>query len=389
MATGSCVDFLEHFVLPFVAGGEIHVGKPIDLPRLELFERELPHASVPLVAIDEAREAVLSKIVVRPPALVLDLDELSLAASVHNLLYIAHPDADGIGLSQRARAKVIASAQRFAARSRTGKRRVVLGRHALLHNLFDIGRKDLRLSWWTGSATYLGQAAPARLKRWRDVRRVTESHTSVGFGELFKGADIAAVLVSLLRRSPLSQLLHGGDQGPHLHWEDVAFVLRDGELARAVAYNAVRGITPSARLVIPTRLAAGFEQMLERSPKESDVRSVAAFLVYLNCLLALDELGLREKSPLLASALGAAQRPRGLATLLALPAALELVDPRLAQPPGLQADVRLAARWHVHREQILDSLGTALIEGLAERLRRHLASVLESPAPTEDGTTSQ
>jgi hypothetical protein len=173
-----------------------------------------------------------------------------------------------------------------------------------------------------------------------------------------------------------------------LHWEDVVFLLRDAEIARSVAYNAVGSSNPQARLVIPARLAAGFEQMLERSPNEGDLRSVAAFLVYLNCLLALDELPLRDKSPLLASALASGQRPRGLATLLALPAALELVDPRLAAPPGLASDARLAARWEVHRAQAKEALGSALIEGLAERLRRHLTSMLESPALQEDGTAS-
>ena len=388
MATGSCVDFLEHFVLPMVTGGQMHVGKPIDARRLEAFETQLPHASVPLVGIDEAREAVLSGIVVRPPAMVFDLDELSLAAAVHNLLYLSHPDADGFGISQAARAKVVATAQRFSARPRTGNRRVIMARHALLHNLFDIERKDLKLSWWTGSATYLGQSAPSRLTRWQGIRRVRQSESQVGFAELFNGADTAAVLVSLLRRSPLSQLLYAGADGPHLHWEDVVFLLRDAELVRSVAYNAVSGRHPKARLVIPTRLAAGFEQMLERSPNEADVRSVAAFLVYLNCLLALDEVGLRENSPLLATALSTSQRPRGLATLVALPAALRLVDPRLAAPPGLEGDPRLAARWQVHRAQVEESLGTALIEGLAERLRRHLTGVIESPALQENGTAS-
>lgn len=388
MATGSCINFLEHFVLPLVAGGEMHVGKPIDARRLEAMEHELPHASVPLVAIDEAREVVLSDIVVRPPAMVFDIDELSLAAAVHNLLYLSHPDADGLRLTLSARAKVVATAQRFSARTRSGNRRVVMARHALLHNIFDIGRKDLKVSWWTGSASYLGQAAPQRLMRWSGVRRVRQTESRVGFSELFKGPDTAAVLVSLLRRSPLSQLLYAGSEGPHLHWEDVVFLLRDAELARSVAYNAVGGGDAQARLVIPTRLAAGFEQMLERSPKEGDIRSVAAFLVYLNCLLAVDEIGLREKSPLLATALATTQRPRGLATLLALPAALGLVDPRLAAPPGLLDDPRLAARWQIHRDQVWDALGAALVEGLAERLRRHLTSVLESPALQEDGTAS-
>jgi hypothetical protein len=387
MASWSCAEFLEHFVLPMVAGGEMHVGKPIDVKKLKDYEHALGEASVPLVAIDEARETVLSELVVSPPPLVFDVDELHLAAAVHNLLYLVHPDADGFG-AQSARTKVIATAQHFAARTRTGNRRRLMARHALLHNLFDIGRVDLKISWWTGSVTLLGQPAPGRLMRWRDLRRVKETETQVGFADLFKGADVAAVLAALVRRSPLSQLLYAGKDGPHLHWEDAVFLLRDSELARSIAYNAIRGSDPHARLAIPARFAASFEQMLERSPSESDVRTVAAFLVYLNCLLALDEVGLREKSPLLAAALGTGQRPRGLATFFALPAALSQVDARLYVPDGLLTEDRLAGRWEMHREQALEALGESLVDGLAERLRRHLASVLESPALQEDGTAS-
>lgn len=391
MAKVGCTEFLERFVLPLVAGGEMHVGKPIDGKHLEELERELPEASVPLVAIDEAREAVLAKVVVRPPACVFDMDELSLAAAIHNLLFLAHPEAEGIAVSQAGRAKVIAAAQRFAARPRSASRTRVMARHGLLHNFFDIGRVDLKVSWWTGSATYQGQAAPVRLSRWPDVRRVVREETAVGFRELFHGADVAAVVVALVRRSPLSQLLFRGEHGPHLHWEDAVFVIRDAELARAVAYNSLSGADPHVTLTSPARFAASFEQMLERSPKSADVRTVAAFLVHLNCLLALDEVGLREQSPLLATVLGASQRPRGLATLLALPAALQRVEPELAGPPGLAHDPQLAERYRVHREQVLESLGDGLIEGLAERLRRHLGAnrgtpfVLESAAPQEDG----
>ena len=68
----------------------------------------------------------------------------------------------------------------------------------------------------------------------------------------------------------------------------------------------------------------------------------------------------------------AGQRPRGLTTLLALPGALALVDPRLAQPPGMAALPALAARWNVHRMQTAQLLSEPVIDALAQRLRRHL-----------------
>ncbi len=390
MAMASCADFLESFVLPLVAGGDMHVGRPIDAPTLESYEQQLPHASVPLVAIDEAREKVLSKLVVKPPACVLDVDELNLAAAVHNLLFLAHPDAEGWGMSESRRAKIVASAQSFAARPRSLSRTRILARHGLLHNLFNIGRNDIKVSWWTGSATYEGQPIPKRLTRWSDVRRVKRDETRVGFRELFQGADVTSVIASLSRRSPLTLLLSSGQGGPHLHWEDSVFLLRDAEIARALAYRSVEGESAAEQTQTPARYAASFEQMLERTPAQEDIRAVLAFLVYINSLLAMKELQQTGDSPLLASTLGASQRTRGLATFFAAPGAVQLVDERLAQPPGLADDVRLSRRYQIHRRQAASLLGESVIEALAERLRRHLGGVamLESVETQEDGSST-
>lgn len=367
----------------------MHVGKPIDVEELERLESELPYATVPLVAIDEARAIIISELVIEAPSCVFDADELSLAAAVHNLLFLAHPSVDGWSSSTPNRMKVIATAQHLASRPRSQSRRLTLARHALLHNLFDVQRIDTKISWWTGSATFLGQTPPARLARWSSVRRVQQEESKVGFQELFRGADVAAVIVALVRRSPLSHLLCAGRFGPPLHWEDAVFLLRDASLARALAYESLRGSTAAEVLLRPAAFAADFEQMLERSPKESDLRGVAAFLVHLNALLAMREERMREQSPLLATVLSASSRPRGLNTFLALPAALAEVDPRLAEPPGLANQPALAARWRVHRDQIYDVLGEGVVTGLAKRLSRHLTRALPAAEDiTEQATGS-
>jgi len=126
--------------------------------------------------------------------------------------------------------------------------------------------------------------------------------------------------------------------------------------------------------------------MLERAPDEADVRAVAAFLVHLAALFCFGELALREagaKSPLISTVLAAeaaGQRPRGLATLFALPGALAAVDPRLATPPGVATMPMLAARWAVHRTQTQELLGDAVIDALAARLRRHLRPSPRDPS---------
>ena len=332
----------------------------------------------PLVAVDEARTNVLSTLVVRPPALVLEGDDLALAAGLHNALFLVHPRADLWSVSDRQRRRIIDNALSLVSRPLTRERKRVMARHALLHNLFHLSRRDTTVSWWTGRARFQGQVPSKRLTAWPGLRRVREEHTDVGFDELLAGADTQAVVATLLRRTPLTQLLDSQPGAPALHWEDAVFVLRDTELARAVAYHLTPAASPSEQVKEPSRLAAAFEQMLERAPDEADVRAVAAFLVHICALFALAEIHMREpnaKSPLISTVLAAeaaGQRPRGLQTLLALPGALALVDPRLANPPGLGGLPALAQRWRVHRAQTGELLSEPVIDALAQRLRRHL-----------------
>jgi hypothetical protein len=370
--------FLERFVVPLVAGGELHVGAPIPVADVARWETELDSATVELVAVDEARTNVLSTLVVRPPSLVLGGDELALAAGLHNALFLVHPRADEWSVSDRQRRRIIDSALTLVSQPLSHERKRVMARHALLHNLFQLHRRDTTVSWWTGRARFQGQVPSKRLTAWKEMRRVREEHVDVGFDELLAVTDTQAITATLMRRTPLTQLLASQPGAPSLHWEDAVFVLRDAELARAVGYHLVPGGGPIEQVKEPSRLAAAFEQMLERTPDESDVRAVAAFLVHLCALFALAEIHQREltaKSPLISTVLAAetaGQRPRGLTTLLALPGALALVDPRLAQPPGVASLPALAARWAVHRTQTAEALSEPVIDALAQRLRRHL-----------------
>jgi hypothetical protein len=379
-------DFLERFVLPLVRGGDVAVGRPIGLEELPDLEAQIPHCSPHIAPVDDARTEVVAELVVRPPSFVFDEDELALAASVHNLLFLVHPRADTWAVSASARRRVVETAQEMAGRPLSHSRSRVLARHGLLHNLFRVNRVDTKISWWTGSATFLGQKPPKRLRTWRAVRRVREEQTVAGYDDLLGTVEVAPALSALMRRTPLTQLLAMTREGPPLYWEDAVFLLRDAELARAVAYRSLLGTEPRHVVGAPARFSAAFEQMLERAPSEADVRAVAAFLVHLNALIALAEAGDRElgaRSPLLSALLSperAGQRQRGLATFFAMPAALSMVDPRLAIPPGVEEDAILADRWMRHRAQVLEALGEAVIDALAGKLRRHLTPALPEQA---------
>lgn len=403
MAKTHVREFLTKFVKPLVTGGELHIGAPIPLPDLDRWEGELHDASVEQVEVDDGRAAVLSTLVCRPPAFLLERDDLALAAGLHNALFLVHPRADQWSVSERQRRKIIENALAMVSQPLTTNRTRVMARHALLHNVFYLKRNDITVSWWTGRARFHGQKPPSRLTAWKGMRRVREETTVVDFDELLAVPDTAPVIATLLRRTPLTQLLDAHPGAPPLHWEDAVFLLRDPELARAIAYRLIPDVGPREQVTGPARLAAAFEQMLERAPDEEDVRAVSAFIVHLNALYCLAELNLREpgaKSPLISTVLApeaAGQRPRGLATLFALPGALALVEPRLANLPGIAEQPALAQRWAVHRAQAAEVLSDAVIEALAARLRRHLRLALRdasevvqlpdpSPAPPPAAT---
>lgn len=377
--------FLERFVTPLVRGGPMHVGRPLSIDRLDEFDRVLGEVSAQADEIDDARAQVLGALVLRPPPMILDRDDLALAMGLHDALFLAHPDTGKVGMTERQLGRVAATAQLLVSQPLAREPRRLLARYALLHNLFAIQRTDVLLSWWTGHAQFHGQPAPARLTRWRGVRRVSESTRTVAVDELLLTDAAMPVLAAVLRRSPLTLLLTDHAGAPLVHWEECAFILRDPVLARAIARPMLRGDTALQRLARPARLAAAFEQMLERSPSEGDVRVVAAFLCYLAGQLCVEDVGTpkTDPSPMLARCLAAQPRPRGLAALLALPAALAQVLPALAVPPGVAGEPELARRWQAHRAQVTSALGQPVIDGVADRLRRALGRPSAAPTPTE------
>src|SRR6188474_2452284 len=245
--------FLDTFVRPLVAGGELHIGAPIPTPDVDRWEHDLGNASVEQVAVDDARTTVLSTLVVRPPALVLEGDELALAAGLHNALFLAHPRAELWSVSDRQRRRIIDNALSLVSQPLTRSRVRVMARHALLHNLFHLTRDDVTVSWWTGRARFQGQRPSKRLTAWKTVRRVREDTVVVRFDDLLAVPDTAPVVATLLRRTPLTQLLDSHPGAPPLHWEDAVFLLRDHELARAVAYCLVPDAQPREQIEGPAR----------------------------------------------------------------------------------------------------------------------------------------
>jgi hypothetical protein len=413
-------DLLGRFVLPLVAGGDLRVGEPVAPSALARWEVELGAAGPLLVTIDEARAAVASLLVVRPPPIVFGETELRLAVAQHAALVLAHPRTRGL-FSRKGRRELAAFAAALGQSIPPpyGPSEL-LSRHTLLARLFELTRVDTRLRWWTGKAEFRGLEPPPRLLRWRKLRRVRTETSELGISEVLAGEETRPVIAALLTASPLTDLLSldgTGRRWPPFRWGSQLQVLRDTELARAVAYRWLGDLGRGAdgnppRLRAAAAASAAWEQTLatplellpraRAAPPSSreapvrmapllslpprpappldaaDVRAVTAFLVYLNALCAVAESSAGEldaPSALVGASLAARRGPElaqpeatGLRLFFCVPDVAARCDPDLAAPPGLAGEPRAARRWAAHRAQVRAALGEERLAQLARRL---------------------
>lgn len=352
------VSFLERFVRPFVTGGEVHIGQPIPPGVLDEWALDITMAGEALGAIDDARENLAAELVVRPPRMIFGADELRLAAALHDTLCLAHPSLDR-WLVAGARARIREAAALLAGSVGPPEGRDAwIGRHALLANLFQIRRVDIKLTWWAGSAQFQGMRPPSRLTSWRAVRRVREQSDTLTVADFLSDEGAAPAFAALLDASPLTDVLQPARAWPAFSWVGRAELLRDAEIARAVAYRW---------LADPRSIIAGttaWEKLLSQPAPAADVRAVTAFLVHVAALRCAAEV--QAKDP-------PAAPPEELRPFAIVPLVAAAADPALGTPPGFEDDRALLARWRLRAGQAAELPDQPRRALLTERLQQALA----------------
>src|SRR5947208_3181872 len=126
--------FLERFLLPLVAGGEVHVGAPLGARGLANVLHD--KANLALEAkLEEARLAVAKELQVCPIPPTLDEEAVRLAVALHDMLFLYHPVAGSpAGRPERIR-RVALGAAAIARLPRTVDADVLVARHTVLHQL--------------------------------------------------------------------------------------------------------------------------------------------------------------------------------------------------------------------------------------------------------------
>jgi hypothetical protein len=231
--------FASDFLLPVVRGGAANVGRPLGMEAVTRMLRDLPlvegAALEKLAEVRTASALRVAPVVDAPP---FDETTLRLAAALHDLLALGHPELGGT--RSRRTDRVAAAALDLASVGAPPSAREAVNRHSLLARLPEIVRVDRTVHFWLGRQTFVGRRPPPRVTSLPKLRRVRVEQTSrswlreIGIPVVGRPAFLALNVAS-----PLGEALDPLRLDPPVAWGRILPVLRFPPLARVVAGQAV------------------------------------------------------------------------------------------------------------------------------------------------------
>lgn len=227
--------FLRCFVLPLCEGGEVHVGRPLGAAELAVLLKETElelHEENRLLS--EARARILRALWLYRVEATWDEVSAKLAAAIHNLLCLSHPDLGG----RSRRARIDRFTASLLALPSPADPEELLRRHSLCLGVLELTRLDVELDTWAAVYSFKGQAPPRRLLRWKGLRRVRETRRTVSWlaEETLAEAQLE-LLRALFAASPLTALLSPTRPRPALELGGLAGYLRWPVVARLCVHT--------------------------------------------------------------------------------------------------------------------------------------------------------
>jgi hypothetical protein len=339
--------WLHHFVLPLVAGGDVRVREVVGARELkQLVESDLDRDES-AQRIAEARHSIVSELVMAPPEPTLDEEALRLAGAMQNLLFLLHPGTNTASVRRSRLRAVSAYATQLATLplpdlelddSRSAAR-VLAERHSMLHHLFDLGRDDVRVSFWVGKREFHGAEPPARLLKWPDLRRVREERWRVTVvGEAMADPLMKPIVTAMLTSSPLTDLFEPSRLEPRFDLMSLARWLKLPEVARAVAD---RWLGAGLMQVAGAYTAALMTLYNDKDTRaKAAARTATAFACHVQLLGIVGKRAATERDHLI-ELQGQVQAQPGLRDFYGLFAAAQRVG--LGRPADVAKDERLRA----------------------------------------------
>ena len=206
--------FVPDFLLPLVRGGALHVGRPLGataVRRVLDSARRMAAAPAggadPVRALARARAEVVGRFMPAAALPALDETTVRLAAALHDLLALGHPDLVGPGLSRR-QERIAAAARGLAAVGPPRTAAEAVARHSVLGRMGEIIRVDRTVRFWLGRQTFVGRTPPSRITALPGLRRVrVEQAARVWLREIGIPGPGRVAFVELNAASPLGEAL--------------------------------------------------------------------------------------------------------------------------------------------------------------------------------------
>lgn len=239
------------FMAPLVLGGEMKPERPIG-GKIAL----AIGGGRPLTDIDRVSHVQLARIRIARKIVPIDrlegpsTEEWALAAILHDVVQSAHPGFDA-AFRRSAPGKILELADKtleLVAGPRSAHD--ALSRHTWFSRMFEITRTDTIVSWWVGSAKYLGEEPPSRLTKWPELRRVNQVKMPRPLMELpssgaaVDGARFTQTLASFLAKTPLTDFATCTREAPGFVWTEATLGLVASRAGRTLALRALALLPP-------------------------------------------------------------------------------------------------------------------------------------------------
>jgi hypothetical protein len=251
---GAVMDRLyRDFMAPLVKGGVMKPGRPIGGKTALLMTHDRPFTDPDLVShVNLARTRAARKLCPVDRLENPTNEEWALSAVLHDLVQSTHPGFDSV-LRRSAPGRLLSIVEKtlpgIAPVRSAGE---ALSRHTWFRRMFEVTRTDIKLSWWTGSQTFLGQDPPGRLTAWPEIRRVHEDKTPRPLMELpaaggvVDGYRFGAAVAQFLQRTPLTDLATAGRTSPMFAWTPETLSFVSTRAGRTLALRAMAREKPLA-----------------------------------------------------------------------------------------------------------------------------------------------
>jgi hypothetical protein len=237
-------ELTEQVLSPLVLGGPVHPVRPLGV-RVGLAigaGRVISDADL-RSRLDVARVRIAR--LVAPVDTVPDLSahDWALVAGLNDLLQVTNHELAG-PLTRGRHARLLASVVELCERVLAPRTvAAALSRHATFARVLECVRTDTVVSWWTGRASFRGQAPPGRLLKWPNLRNVQIDARRVGLTEMAQGIpsvapdEYAAALALWLTRSPLTDLATATRRSPPFAWSPSTLAIIAAGPGRTLAYR--------------------------------------------------------------------------------------------------------------------------------------------------------